>query len=228
MAFKRVLFPVDFASGDQLTADLVSIGMRLAADSAMTEPNIENTLIAASIEGIVRHDYRVLSLLVDWFEIHFERVNADRLTKLALTMPDERVRAFWAALAQKKSNDTRFGKMEKTYMGPRLDLLESGTEFQISRNGEDPRFVGTALRVPTKLLRHRPEDILSVKELAKKHSAYAFRVIIGPSYRADMWALMDRDPSLSAADIARNAYGSFPTAWQTRRDWLLLNFQKLA
>jgi hypothetical protein len=51
---------------------------------------------------------------------------------------------------------------------------------------------------------------------------YRARVAIGPTYRADMWAALDRDPTLSAAALARRTYGSFATAWHTRRDYSLL------
>jgi len=45
---------------------------------------------------------------------------------------------------------------------------------------------------------------------------------MGPSYRADMWAELDQDPSLSAAKLARRAYGSFATAWHVKQDWEVL------
>jgi hypothetical protein len=37
-----------------------------------------------------------------------------------------------------------------------------------------------------------------------------------------MWAELDRDPSLSAAELARRSYGSFATAWHVKRDWQVL------
>jgi uncharacterized protein (DUF2384 family) len=222
MAHKRVLTPAAFASGDDLTSDMVGIGMRFAASSPPKEPNIENTLVAASIEGILKEDYRVLSLLVDWLDIHIERVNVDRLTQLVMLSEEQRVRAFWVAIAQWKKRDWRLKRLQKLHSGARVDLVAGGAEFQIERYGEDERFAGTALRVPAKLLRHRPTDVLTAAELSQKHLAYYYRVMIGPSYRADMWALIERTPSMTSAEIARQSYGSFPTAWEVRRDWLIL------
>jgi len=46
--------------------------------------------------------------------------------------------------------------------------------------------------------------------------------MMGPTYRADMWAALEQDPNLTAAEIARRAYGSFATAWQVRRDFGLV------
>ena len=223
MAHKRVLMPSEFSSGENLTADMVAIGMRFAASPGTKEPNIEDTIIAASVEGIVREDYRVLSLLVDWFGVHFGRLNVDRLTKMVRLLEDKRVKAFWAALAQWQKQDWRFKKLQKVYTRPRLDLMGEGTAFQIQRHGEDERFIGSVLRVPAKLLRRRVEDIMTPPELARRHRAYYFRIMIGPSYRADMWALIERNPELTPAEIARHTYGSFPTAWETRRDWMLLH-----
>lgn len=46
--------------------------------------------------------------------------------------------------------------------------------------------------------------------------------MIGPTYRADMWAALEADPDLSAAELARRTYGSFATAWHVRRDFALV------
>ncbi len=223
MAHKRVLLPAEFAQGERLTSDLVGIGVRLASRAPNKEPNIEDTLVAASIEGLALEDYRVLALLVDWMGIHSDRVNVDRLTKMIQLVQGPRLTAFWAAIAQWRRQDWRFRKLQAIYNGHRVDLSTEGGDFQIKRYGEDVRFADTVLRVPEKLLRQRPQDILCPAALAKQHKAYAARIAIGPSYRADMWALMARQPDLAAAEIARQTYGSFPTAWEAKRDWALLH-----
>ena len=88
--------------------------------------------------------------------------------------------------------------------------------------GEDPRFAGSALRVPAGVLRDRKADVLTPAELAGRHGTYRRRILLGPSYRADMWAELDRDPSLTAAELARRTYGSFATGWQVKQDRALL------
>lgn len=45
----------------------------------------------------------------------------------------------------------------------------------------------------------------ALPQRAKQHRAYSFRVVMGPSYRADAWAALDPDPSLSTA-LARQTY----------------------
>ncbi len=92
----------------------------------------------------------------------------------------------------------------------------------MKRHGEDARFARSPLRVPANLLRDREADVLTPRELARRHRAYRARVAIGPTYRADMWAALDAEPTLSAAALARRTYGSFATAWHTRRDYGLL------
>ena len=131
----------------------------------------------------------------------------------------QRVRAFWSAVGRWLGKDRRFAKLAKAYTGPQLDLLPTGTEFHLRRVGEDPRFQESALRVPAGVLRDRLADVLSPAELARRHGTYRQRIFLGPSYRADVWAALDREPSASAADLARRAYASFATAWQTRRDF---------
>ena len=161
----------------------------------------------------------MLAVLVTWFGVHAAHVNADRLTRLVALQESKRVRAFWSALARWRAADRRFARLAEVYRGPRVDLLSTGTDFQVVRHGEDSRFAGSKLRAPANVLRDRPADVLQPAELARSHSAYRWRLVIGPTYRADMWAALERQPDLSAAALARATYGSFATAWQVRRDF---------
>ncbi len=219
MPHRRALAPARAPSADELTADLVGIGI-LVGGKGSPEPKIEDTLLFASVQGMEHDDLRVLAILVTWFGVHSGRVNADRLTRLAGLQESKRVRAFWSALAHWRGSDRRFGRLARGYGGSRLDLLAVGTDFQVARHGEDPRFAGSKLRVPANVLRDRPSDVLSPAELASRHSAYRWRLVIGPAYRADMWAALEAQPTLSASNLATRAYGSFATAWQTRRDFV--------
>jgi len=204
-----------------LTSAMVGIGMNFAAPAA-AEPNIEDTLLFASIEGMNGGDLRVLAVLVTWFGIHATWVNADRLTKLVAAQKSDRVRAFWSALARWQAKDRRFTRLAKMYAGPRVELLVTGDAFQVKRHGEDPRFAGGPLRVAANVLRDRDADVLEPAKLARRHHAYRHRVMMGPSYRADMWGALETDASLSAAALARRTYGSFATAWYVRRDFALI------
>jgi hypothetical protein len=218
MAHSRALAPARAPSADALTADMVGIGM-LVGGEGTRDPNIEDTLLFASIEGMEHGDLRVLAVLVTWFGVHLGRVNADRLTRLVGLQESKRARAFWSALARWRASDHRFARLARGYRGPRVDLLTAGTAFQVARNGEDPRFAGSKLRAPANVLRDRPADVLTPVELARRHRAYRWRLVIGPTYRADMWAALERERTLSAAEVARRTYGSFSTAWQVRRDF---------
>ena len=218
MGFKRAIAPPTLPTGEELTAALVGIGINLAAAPARN-PNIEDVVLAASSEGLERDDLRVLALLVTWLGIHSAWLNADRLTVIVRDNSSKRVRAFWTAFARWRATDRRFARLAKVYRGPRVDLLHAGTEFQIKRAGEDPRFAGTPLRVPANVLRDRKGDVLSPVELARRHRAYRLRVMLGPSYRADMWAALEGDATLTPTVLARRTYGSFATAWQVKHDW---------
>lgn len=100
-----------------------------------------------------------------------------------------------------------------------MDVLPTGSEFQVKRHGEDARFTGSSLRVPSNALRDRKSDVLQPRDLAAKHDSSRARVMIGPTYRADLWAALETQPALSAAALARATYGSFATAWHVRRDY---------
>lgn len=221
MGYKRVAAARDLPRDGDLTSAMAGIGMRFAAKPEKN-PNIEDTLLAASIEGMEHDDLRVLSVLVTWIQTHHPWINADRLIRAVSNAQSQRTRAFWAAIASWLKKDRRFARMVKLYDGPRIEALKVGTEFQIKRKGEDPRFANTPLRVPADVLRHRQSDVVTPPELARAHRAYRQRIIMGPTYRADMWAALENDPKLTAAELARQTYGSFATAWQVKKDFDLL------
>jgi hypothetical protein len=222
MGFSRAFSPSHEPAPDDLTAAMVGIGFGFAAATAEVEPNIEDTLVFASSLAMAHHDLRVLAMLVTWWGLHHERVNADRLTRLAAAHPAARVRAIWSALATWTSRDRRFARLQKVYTGPRIDASPTGSAFQLGRHGEDPRLEGSALRAAANLLRDREVDVLTPQQLAEHHHAYRWRIVIGPSYRADMWAVLEGEPGVSAAGLARRTYGSFATAWQVKRDFALV------
>jgi hypothetical protein len=222
MAYKRIVAPRQTLTAESLSAAMVGIGMAFA-HQALPNQNIEDTLLAASIEGMEGGDLRVLAVLMTWLEVHSPWINADRLTLIVEEQTGDRVRAFWAAVARWLGRDRRFARLAKRFEGARLDLLGTGTAFHLGRSGEDPRLAGGPLRVPAGILRQRKSDVLTPNELVRQHDAYQRRVMLGPSYRADMWAELDRNPAMSTAELARKTYGSFATAWHVKRDWKMLH-----
>lgn len=222
MPYSRAVAASALPEGSLLTSRMAGIGMAFAAEASV-DPNIEDTIIAASIEGMERDDLRVLAVLTTWVGIHHPRVNADRLLRALSGHSSPRVRAYWAAIGGWLGKDRRLARLAMLRDGPRIDLLRSGSEFQVRRRGEDPRFRGTGLRVPAGVLRDRPSDVLSPEDLAVRHGTYRLRILIGSSYRADMWAALEHEPETPAAELARRTYGSFATAWNVRRDWELLH-----
>jgi hypothetical protein len=222
MSFKRRHFPSNYPTGFDLTLRLVSIGFRFSENPSKVEPNIEETLVACSIEG-VRGDFRALSLLTDWFDTHSERVNADHLIKLVSALDDSLIKKYWIACAQWKKSDSRFKKLREMDDGNRVRLDQSKSDFLLKRDGEDSRFISTTLIVAAKHLRHRPADIDPPEKLSKFHRGYYYRLLIGPTYRADILALLEKNPKLTAAELARLSYSSFSTAWQVRNDFEIIN-----
>ena len=104
MAFRREIIPAELESGDRLTGRMAGIGMNFAV-TPMPDANIEDTLLAASHEGVELDDLRVLAILTTWFGVHHPRINADRLIRLVAEHDSARVRAFWSALSRWKSSD---------------------------------------------------------------------------------------------------------------------------
>jgi hypothetical protein len=222
MGYRRNISPVLARSGGELESDMVGIGMLLRAEPNW-EANIEDTLLFASLEAL-EHDYiEMLSVLVSWLEVHSPWINADRLTRLISREKSKRTRAFWAALSTWKQSDRRFARLGKLHRGRRVDLIK---DAQTGESEEDQRFAGSPLRVPGKVIEDRAADILEPENLAAMNETYRQRVRMGPTYRADMWAALEADPSLSAAELARKTYGSFATAWQVKRDWRIVTGER--
>ena len=176
----------------------------------------------ASALGMDEGDLRVLAVLTTWLGVHHTHVNADRLVRLVGAHPSERVRAYWSAVATWLGNNRRFARLIVAYAGAPVELLLTGTEFQIKRRGEDERFTGSILRVPRGTLRDREEDVLPPEVLLRRHAGYRNRVLMVPSVRADVWTALEHAPDLSVADVARKASCSFATAWQVAEDHRLL------
>lgn len=193
--------------------------MNFAAVS-VGDADIEGTLLHASVAGIDGGDLRVLAVLTTWLGVHHARVNAERLVRLVAGHPSPRVRAYWSAVAAWLAKDRRLARLVGD--GAPLELLASGNAFQVLRRGEDERFVGSMLVVPKGTLRDRLEDVLSPEVLCRRHAGYRNRVLMGPTFRADVWTALERSPELSIADVARRASCSFAAAWQTTQDFRLL------
>lgn len=221
MAFSRIAAVVAAPPGDELTARMVGIGMNFAA-APRVDADIESTLLHASELGMLEGDLRVLSLLTTWVGVHHARVNADRLVRLVGQHDAERVRAYWSSVAVWLGKDRRLARLVKAYSDAPVDLLAAGNAFQLARRGADERFTGSKLRVPRGTLRDRTDDVLTPEALVGRHAGYRNRVLMGPTWRADVWTVLEREPQLAVAEAARRASCSFATAWQTAQDFRLL------
>lgn len=152
---------------------MIGIGMRFVGDADRTAP-IEATLVAASAEGMDREDLRVLSVLTTWVDVHSACVDVRRLLR-ALTDQSARVQLFWSAIAHWQKADPRWARVEGIHCGERVDLLE-GAEFLLRRDGEDRRFAGGPMRVPSKTLRNGRSDVSAPQYLARHHRGYRRRL----------------------------------------------------
>jgi hypothetical protein len=159
---------------------MVGIGMNFGAEPNLDAP-IEETLVHASALGMDEHDLRVLSVLTTWLGVHYEHVHADRLFRCVAAHPSTRVRAYWAAVATWLARDRRLARLAALHDGRPIGLLPVGTDVQVARRGEDPRFAGSALRVPTGTLRDRATDVLRPEALIRQHAGYRNRVKLGRS-----------------------------------------------
>lgn len=221
MVFSRETVHPDLPDADVLTRNMIGIGMNFAGEPNPTA-QIEETLLHASILGMDESDLRVLSVLTTWIGVHYQRINAARLLRTLASSRSPRVHAYWASIALWLEKDRRFSRMRKLHENPPVDLLTVGTGFQIQRRGEDKRFVGSQIRVPEGTLRNRLSDVVPAENLVHIHPGYRNRVVMGPTWRADVWTVLEENPNLNVSQIARRAGCSFATAWQVFQDHRLV------
>jgi hypothetical protein len=221
MSFSRAELLKPQPDHTTLTKSMIGIGMNFA-DEGDFQADIEETLLQASIVGMDGDDLRVLSVLTTWLGIHHKHINVDRLIRGTQELQSERCKAYWSAIAIWLKKDRRYLRLTNIYEGAQLELLEVGTSFQVSRRGEDERFKDTPLLVPAGTLRDRAVDVRSQSILAQKHAGYRNRILMGPSWRADVWTVLESEQNLSTAELARRVGCSFATAWQVAQDFKLL------
>ena len=216
MAHKRELQAPD----EDITSLLSGIGCSLGAES-YKNADIEYTLFLASEESLKQLDFRILGLIVQWVDIHDSYLNHPRLLRFIKTAASITQR-FWRAIAQWKQENRKWSKfLLLEAQSSHFELLPVGTEFQIQRKGEDPRFENTDLRIPNGVLRAREGDILSQKQLIRFHRTYANRVRFGVCLRADLWSLLEEDSSLTPTQLAKKVGCAFASAWEVKQDFML-------
>lgn len=203
-----------------LTARLVGIGALFAAEPAR-DADIEQTLVHASLAGMENGDLRTLAVLTTWLQVHHVRVNVQRLVRLLEAVP-VRTSAYWSAMGRVLGRDRRLSRLATEAPAERVDLVPATTEFLVRRRGEDERFEGTALRSAAGSLRDRVQDVMTEEQLVRHHRGYRNRVVLGATWRADVWSCLESTPHLTPADCARRVGCAFAVAWEAHRDWCLL------
>lgn len=219
MGYSRTLNPDRLPTGEHLDGMLAGIGCSVAV-KPLRHANVEDALLGAVAAGMEEDDYRTLGLAMQWIGEHARLINVDRLSRVVPALDSARIRAAWAGVARWQSSDRRWARLAR--LPDSANLLRSGQDFQLRRRGSDPRFAAGGLLAPAGVLRERPGDVMPLAELVRWHRGCYHRVLLGPTYRADMWAAAELDADLGPSDLARLAYGSFATAWQVRRDRALL------
>lgn len=225
MGFKRIVSLEQYPTGLDLTRMLTGIGIKIGDSDYIKNANIEDTLIAGALEGVAG-DYRVLSLVTTWIEIHHQVLNADRLFRAVSAVKEKKLRAYFSNLNFLLPKDPRFKKFKSLYKGEKVILgLTDDYSYLVKKHGEDERFSSGKLVVAKHTLRNRKEDILPVQEMAKFHRLYYYRLLIGPVYRADMVGTLALNSVLSPSELAKATYGSFATAWEVVKNFDFLDLK---
>ena len=220
--------------GSSLDSDLRAIGFNIHCKKKSIDPNIEASIVSASVEAVNHQDNRIGGLLVDWITVHYLRINVDRLTKFVFNLSDSEykfVKIFWCANAQRLFvKDQRFKRLSGLHKGRRINFADrffknrkqKTTKLLIEIKGEDERFKRTCIRIPKGYFSERPYQIFPVSVVAKNHLPFRYRIMMGPSYRADLWALLESDSNISAYALGKKAHCSYRTAYIAKKDYEFL------
>ena len=219
----------EYETDDNLTEDMYRIGFRIGGSEPFRTqalPNIEKTLIAASIEGAVGRDFRVLAVLTTWLGKHHKQVNFRSLKKLLEPLfaenPNDDLSLYWSAIGFWISQkDHRFAALKKCYSGPRREFGNRNSQVIIDEKGEDPRFAASPLKIVVGGLRHRLRDVMPAEYIAYLHASFANRILMGPTYRADIFMCLELGHT-DIFEIVEKTNASPAQIHQTRKDWLIL------
>ena len=170
-----------------LTRRMAGIGMNWATE-ADTDAQIEETLVFASELGVEDNDFRVLAVLTTWLDVHHDRINADRLTRLVRWTPVEACTCVLDGHRVLAASRSTFGQAPKASMSSHRSTCSQWVRNSKLHAAARMRgFAGSVLRVPADMLRCRPADVVSPEALVRMHRGYRNRVLMGPTWRADVW-----------------------------------------
>lgn len=220
MSYRRDDAPKKIFTDHELTARLIGIGFRFSGKPTR-DPDIEDVLISAAHGAVLGGDGRLWTGLLDWWAIHHSCVNADRMIRALSALDIAPLGTFFAGLAQSIEPEGRFRALARMSRGKRLVIFNEEYRYRLARDGEAERFEGTSLAVPRSLYTQSSRDVFSQKELCAWHSAYRWRITMGPTYRADLWAACERAFPRTAYSLAQELHCSLGAARRVLHDYEL-------
>jgi hypothetical protein len=88
-------------------------------------PDLEETIMRATMCGMEDDDYRVLSLATQWLETHALILDLERIGGFLSANGHPRTRAFWCAIGQMFAHHPRFTPLTHFHTGGRMNLIKN-------------------------------------------------------------------------------------------------------
>lgn len=218
-----------------LDRKLKAVGFRLVISEKETtlssneqnECDIERTLVNAAFEAM--SDGRIRSILFTWFKVHGERVITDKFFRVAkaaeVTRGHNPIINALAVFAVISGHHKFKGYIKKTKSNEYLVSKEVSESFK-SVQGFKEDFLEYGVKVPSKMIRIRESDVLTVEELATQNLQYCNRIFIGASWRADIITAIELGAA-SPTEIKNSIGCSYEPAHRVFREYMLLKNLKL-
>ncbi len=189
----------------ELYANLGSIGISVSSTSIRNiYADIERTLIAAACA--VPNDPRLLSLCLSWISVYGEKVNLDRVKKLAQETP-----APWLILFAKFGLFCRQSRW-KVLLGDPGGVFANGdietAKLRISLRGEEAWAKDSGFLIPVGSEPIDKKWILAPERLAKVNRHFRNKLIYGANWRADIATALEQGAknAFQAAKMSQSSY----------------------
>lgn len=211
---------------------LASVGIKFNLPAGQTLDPIaapEDLFVQITADAVINGPGREFACMLSWIQEYGNLLHVAVLEKLLLKHPMPEVRAVWAAIGLWQSKDSRFRRLTGLYNGKRITLRPPWaaelTRLQLAdpKQGEDPRFQGTPVRIPAQVAAHRPDkNVKTLSHILATNHLLANRVRFGPNYRADLWTWLEHDPTLSISQLRKHTGVSQGQCSRVKSDYMVL------
>ncbi|MBN2711970.1 MAG: hypothetical protein JXR97_05980 [Planctomycetes bacterium] len=203
---------------------IANIGIRLGGVSVTPQKaavhDLEQVFLNAA--GEMRQDGRLASLLFSWVHVHSGHVIVEKLRKLLRQNKNDDVNVAISALAAYavSRGQHKWKKLITPQSKGAYLFCGKVAESAVKLKGAEAWAEEYGILIAKGSVRIRPEDVLTVEELAKANGQYRNRLLFGASWRADIITAIQQGAT-TATDVMKRVGCSYEPAHRIRMEYLI-------